>query len=90
MYCDPMPSENGATRKYTCSGIPVDCVKIAEHKVLNGCMLDPHVSGINHGSNVSINVIYLDIMSAAIEAGIERIPAVDFPLLDPSWNAGFS
>ena len=90
MYCDPMPSKNGATREYACSGTPADCVKIAKHEVLNGRMPDLCVSGINHGSNASINVIYSGTMSAAIEAGTEGIPAIGFSLLDPSWNADFS
>jgi 5'-nucleotidase len=47
------------------------------------------VSGINHGSNASINVIYSGTMSAAIEAGIEGIPAIGFSLLDYSWDANF-
>ena len=47
------------------------------------------VSGINHGSNSSINVIYSGTMSAAIEAGIEGIPAIGFSLLDYRWNANF-
>ena len=47
------------------------------------------VSGINHGSNSSINVIYSGTMSAAIEAGIEGIPAIGFSLLDYKWNANF-
>jgi 5'-nucleotidase len=36
-------------------------------------------SGVNHGSNSSINVIYSGTMSAAVEAGIEGIPALAFP-----------
>jgi 5'-nucleotidase len=46
------------------------------------------VSGVNHGSNSSINVIYSGTMSAAVEAGIEGIPALAFPL-DFEWNADF-
>ena len=83
MYCDPMPSHNGATREYA-------CVKIAKHEVLNGRLPDLCVSGINHGSNASINVIYSGTMSAAIEAGTEDIPAIGFSLLDHTWNADFS
>jgi len=90
MYCDPMPSQNGATREYACSGTPADCVKIAKHEVLNGRLPDLCVSGINHGSNASINVIYSGTMSAAIEAGTEDIPAIGFSLLDHTWNADFS
>jgi len=47
------------------------------------------VSGINHGSNSSINVIYSGTMSAAVEAGIEGIPAIGFSLTDYSLNADF-
>ena len=90
MYCDPVPTTQGASKEYACSGTPADCVKIAKHEVLHGRMPDLCVSGINHGSNASINVIYSGTMSAAIEAGTEGIPAIGFSLLDPSWNADFS
>ena len=84
MYCDPVPSQNGATREYACSGTPADCVKIAKHEVLNGRLPDLCVSGINHGSNASINVIYSGTMSAAIEAGTEDIPAIGFSFFTSS------
>ncbi|MDX1270998.1 5'/3'-nucleotidase SurE [Bizionia paragorgiae] len=73
---------------YSCSGTPADCVKIAVNEILYR-KPDLCVSGINHGSNSSINVIYSGTMSAAIEAGIEGIPAIGFSLLDTSWNADF-
>ena len=73
---------------YSCSGTPADCVKIAINEIL-GRKPDLCVSGINHGSNSSINVIYSGTMSAAIEAGIEGIPSIGFSLLDYSWNANF-
>jgi len=76
------------TQEYSCSGTPVDCVKIAVNEILNR-KPDLCVSGINHGSNSSINVIYSGTMSAAVEAGIEGIPAVGFSLLDYSWDADF-
>jgi len=75
--------------EYTCSGTPVDCVKIALSEILTR-KPDLCVSGINHGSNSSINVIYSGTMSAAVEAGIEGIPAIGFSLLDFSWNADFT
>ena len=74
--------------EYSCSGTPVDCVKMAVHEILKR-KPDLCVSGINHGSNSSINVIYSGTMSAAVEAGIEGIPAIGFSLLDYSWNADF-
>ena len=74
---------------YSCSGTPVDCVKIAVDKVLHG-KPDLCLSGINHGANHSINVIYSGTMSAAIEASIESIPSAGFSLLDYSHDADFS
>ncbi|MDY0089652.1 MAG: 5'/3'-nucleotidase SurE [Flavobacteriaceae bacterium] len=73
---------------YSCSGTPVDCVKLAIHEVLKK-KPDLCISGINHGSNSSINVIYSGTMSAAVEAGIEGIPAIGFSLLDYNWDADF-
>ncbi|MDR0227652.1 MAG: 5'/3'-nucleotidase SurE [Flavobacteriaceae bacterium] len=74
--------------EYACSGTPVDCVKIALGQILDR-KPDLCVSGINHGSNSSINVIYSGTMSAALEAGMSGIPAIGFSLLDFSWNADF-
>lgn len=74
---------------WQCSGTPVDCVKLAVDKVLRR-KPDICLSGINHGANHSINVIYSGTMSAAVEASIESIPAVGFSLLDYSVEADFS
>ena len=81
--------KNTEVTEYTCSGTPVDCVKIALAEILDR-KPDLCVSGINHGANSSINVIYSGTMSAAVEAGIEGIPAIGFSLLDFSWNADFT
>lgn len=75
-------------KAYQCSGTPVDCVKLARDKIIGG-KPDLCVSGINHGSNSSINVIYSGTMSAAMEAAIESIPAVGFSLLDYEFEADF-
>ncbi|MEQ8323504.1 MAG: 5'/3'-nucleotidase SurE [Vicingaceae bacterium] len=75
-------------RGYKCSGTPVDCVKIAVNKILDR-KPDLIVSGINHGSNSSINVIYSGTMSAAVEGAIENIPAIGFSLCSHSIDADF-
>ena len=75
---------------YECSGTPADCVKIAKHYVLKERTPDLVVSGINHGSNASVNVLYSGTMSAAIEAAIEGLPAVGFSLCEYGPNADFS
>ena len=67
---------------YKCSGTPVDCVKIAVNKIFKGKKPDLCVSGINHGLNNSINVLYSGTMSAAVEGAIEKIPSIGFSLDD--------
>lgn len=81
--------QDGAIAEYSCSGTPADCVKLALQVLLDR-RPDLCVSGINHGSNASINVLYSGTMSAAIEAGIEGIPAIGFSLCDYTWEADFA
>ncbi|MDO1501520.1 5'/3'-nucleotidase SurE [Winogradskyella maritima] len=88
LYIEEMTIDDGPQKEYACSGTPADCVKIAVNEILDR-RPDICVSGINHGSNSSINVIYSGTMSAALEAGIESIPAIGFSLLDYSWGANF-
>lgn len=75
---------------YECSGTPVDCVKIAKKVALKGRKIDLVLSGINHGSNSSISVIYSGTMSAAIEGAIEGLPSIGFSLCDYDHDADFS
>lgn len=81
-------SLEGPQSDYSLSGTPVDCVKFALDKILTR-KPDIVVSGINHGANSSINVIYSGTMSAAVEAGVEGLQAIGFSLLDFSWDADF-
>ncbi len=74
---------------WSCTGTPVDCVKLAVDKVLHR-KPDLCLSGINHGANHSINVIYSGTMSAAVEAAIESIPSAGFSLLDYRIDADFT
>ena len=79
----------GDIEVWSCTGTPVDCVKLAVDKILHR-KPDLCLSGINHGANHSINVIYSGTMSAAVEAAIESIPSVGFSLLDYSLEADFT
>ena len=88
LYINKISKDNDTILEYSCSGTPVDSVKLAVNEILKR-KPDLCVSGINHGSNSSINVIYSGTMSAAVEAGIEGIPAIGFSLLDYDWNADF-
>lgn len=88
IHLEAVSIDDGPQREYTCSGTPTDCVKMAISELLDR-KPDLCVSGINHGSNSSINIIYSGTMSAAVEAGIKGIPAIGFSLCDYSWNANF-
>lgn len=79
----------GAKQEYTCTGTPVDCIKFAINKIMHR-KPDLCVSGINHGTNMSINVIYSGTMSAAVEGAIEGIPSIGFSLTDQSIDADFT
>ncbi len=89
LRCDKITIDDGTQTEYSVSGTPVDCVKLAVNQILDR---KPHlcVSGINHGSNSSINVIYSGTMSAAVEGALEGIPSIGFSLLDFSHDADFS
>ena len=89
LHSSRITPKNSEIIEYSCSGTPADCVKLAINELMPR-KPDLCVSGINHGSNSSINVIYSGTMSAAIEAGIEGVPAIGFSLIDYSWNADFS
>lgn len=87
--CDKVIIDDGPQKEYACSGTPVDCVKLAVNQLLDR-KPDLCVSGINHGSNSSINVIYSGTMSAAVEGALEEIPSIGFSLLDYAHDADFS
>jgi 5'-nucleotidase len=74
---------------WACSGTPADCVKLATG-VLMPEKPDLLISGINHGPNYSISVVYSGTMSAAMEGAIEGIPSIGFSLCDFDYHADFS
>lgn len=74
---------------YSVNGTPVDCVKLALNQLVDR-KPDFLVSGINHGSNASISVIYSGTMGAAIEGCFNGIPSAGFSLLNHDPNADFS
>lgn len=76
-------------KEYSCNGTPVDAVKMGEQLIVRG-KPDLVLSGINHGSNASVNIIYSGTMAAVLEATIDGIPAIGFSLLNYSSDADFS
>lgn len=82
-------SYHHAEQEYSCTGTPVDCVKMAVNHILKR-RPDLVLSGINHGSNSSINVIYSGTMSAAIEGALEGTPSIGFSLCDYAMEADFA
>lgn len=74
---------------YSCSGTPVDCVKLGIYEILHR-KPDLIVSGINHGANTATNILYSGTMSAAVEGAMEGIPSIGFSLCDFDADADFS
>lgn len=85
---DYLDSEPGV-KWYHVNGTPTDCVKLAMHTVCAGRRPDMVCSGINHGSNASVNVMYSGTMGAAMEGCACGIPSVGFSLCDHSLSADF-
>jgi len=83
-------SDDGEVAVYACSGTPVDCVKLALHRLFSDQEPDLIVSGINHGGNDSICIMYSGTMGAVLEGCVVGIPAVGFSLLDLSKDADFT
>ena len=75
---------------YECSGTPADCIKLAKNFLLKDRTPDLVVSGVNHGSNTSVSVLYSGTMSAAVEAAIEGLPAIGFSLCEYDRDSDFS
>jgi 5'-nucleotidase len=74
--------------EYSCNGTPADCVKLA-FKIVMRRRPDFLFSGINHGTNASINVIYSGTMAAVFEGALAGVPSVGFSLDNYSQNADF-
>ena len=75
---------------YAFSGTPVDCVKMAFDYLLRDQRVDLVVSGINHGSNSAVNVLYSGTMGAAIEGSFYDCPSVGLSLDDHGADADFA
>lgn len=88
LYIEKVAIDSELDNEYSCSGTPVDCVKFALDQIIKDrptlC-----VSGINHGLNSATSVLYSGTMSAAIEAGMNKIASIGFSYDDFSWNANF-
>ena len=75
--------------EYLTTGTPADNVKLGKHKLSNK-VPDLILSGINHGSNAAINIIYSGTMGAVLEGAIDGIPSIGFSVDDFSHDADFS
>ena len=89
LFSERVHIEGSEVTEFACSGTPVDCVKLAMNKLLDR-KPDLCVSGINHGANSSVNVLYSGTMAAAIEGAIAGVPSIGFSLLDYAQAADFS
>ena len=88
LFLKTIRSEEGV-HIYGLSGTPVDCVKIAFDHLLADRKVDLVISGINHGSNSAVNVLYSGTMGAAIEGSFYGCPSVGLSLTDHDPDADF-
>ena len=88
LYLRSVREEEGLA-VYAFSGTPVDCVKMAFDCLLRDERVDLVLSGINHGSNSAVNVLYSGTMGAAIEGSFYGCPAVGLSLDDHAADADF-
>lgn len=86
---EEVESPVAGARLYSCSGTPVDCVKVSRECVLGGRLPDLVVAGINHGSNASVNVVYSGTMGAVQEGAMWGVPAIGFSLTSHDADADF-
>lgn len=84
-----VPSDTDGIRLFTVTGTPVDCIKVALGEIVPR-RPDFIFSGINHGSNSAVNVLYSGTMGAVLEGCVQGIPSVGFSLLHHSMKADFS
>ncbi|HPT31227.1 MAG TPA: 5'/3'-nucleotidase SurE [Prolixibacteraceae bacterium] len=81
-------SEEPGITVYKCNGTPVDCVKLGFNHLLEKTP-DYVVSGINHGANTSISILYSGTMGAAMEGSLHGVPSIGFSLMDFHPDADF-
>ncbi|HIS33973.1 MAG TPA: 5'/3'-nucleotidase SurE [Candidatus Avirikenella pullistercoris] len=74
---------------YACQGTPVDCVKIAVDSIMEEAPT-LILSGINHGSNSNVSVLYSGTMGAATEGATYNVPSIGFSLTSHLANADFT
>lgn len=92
LYLRKLSEEEGieGVDVYVTNGTPSDCVKLAVNTIFKEQLPDLLVSGINHGSNAAVNVIYSGTMGACFVAAEQGIPAIGFSLCDHNLDADFS
>ncbi len=83
LYLDTI-YKNDKAELYSLNGTPVDCVKFALDHLLHHRKVDLILSGINHGSNTAINVLYSGTMGAAIEGSMYAAAAIGFSHINHS------
>ena len=88
LFVKTIRKEEGLT-VYGLGGTPVDCVKWAFDYLLADREVGLVISGINHGSNSAVNVLYSGTMGAAIEGSFYGCPAIGLSLTDHAADADF-
>ena len=82
--------EEPGVQVWSCSGTPVDCVKLALAELCGQRRPQMVIGGINHGDNASVNTHYSGTMGVTMEGCMKYIPSVAFSLCDHRADADFA
>lgn len=88
--CVSKLSEQDGVTVFSTTGTPTDCAKLAFYKLFSKEKPDLVLSGINHGSNASVNAVYSGTVGAAIEGCVNRVPSIAFSVCDQGADADFT
>lgn len=81
--------EKEGMQMWSCTGTPVDCVKVGLNEFFTDTKPDMIIGGINHGDNASVNTHYSGTMGVTMEGCMKYIPSVAFSLCDHNSDADF-
>lgn len=80
LYLNPLTCDIPGVRLFTTNGTPADCVKLGLEVVMADCRPDLLVSGVNHGNNCSVNIMYSGTMGACFVGAEHGVPAIGFSI----------
>ena len=83
---DPIRVKELEANKFSCSGLPADCILVGLGQICKDDLPDLIISGINHGANLGQDRYYSGTIAAAREAAFRRCPSIAVSLVTSHWD----